>query len=199
MELFILALGVGGLWFLNIREQHKRIRLLAGILGQFQVENMMETVADGYLRALGEGDPQRSTQVWNMLGQAEITLCAQVQAFVETFDAIDADAARFSTLSIALPFATQLFASSSADLRALLRIHARGIETMVRNQAGHGQKDKAYMLTAELLLLQHSCQWFCRSKTAASARMMARHRTPHAQLLASVSPQTRKEYTALLG
>ena len=51
MELFILALAIGGLWFFNIREQHQRIRLLAGILGQFQVEKMMETVADGYLRA----------------------------------------------------------------------------------------------------------------------------------------------------
>jgi hypothetical protein len=55
------------------------------------------------------------------------------------------------------------------------------------------------MLTAELLLLQHSCQWYCRSKATASARMMARHRTPHAQLLASVSAQTRKAYNKLLG
>ena len=198
MELFILALGVGGLWFLNVREQHKRIRLLAGILGQFQVEKMMETVADGYLRALGESDADRSLQVWNMLGQAEITLCGQIQAFTEAFDAVDATSARFSTLPIGLPFATQLFTSSSADLRALLHIHAKGVETLVRNAAGLNQKDKAFTLTAELLLLQHSCQWFCRSKATASARMMARHRTPHAQLLASVSAQTRNAYIKLL-
>lgn len=198
MELFILALALGGLWFFNIREQHRRIRLLAGILGQFQVEKMMETVADGYLRALGESNPERSRQVWNMLDQAEVTLCGQLQAFVEAFDAVDAQAARFSTLPIGLPFATQLFPSSSADLRTLLHIHAKGVEALVRNSAGLAQKDKAYMLTAELLLLQHSCQWFCRSKATASARMMARHRTPHAQLLASVSALTRKAYTALL-
>ncbi len=198
MELFILALAIGALWFLNIREQHQRIRLLANILGQFQVEKLMETVADGYLRALGEDDADRRGQVWNMLGQAELTLCAQVQAFVKAFDQVDAEAARFSTLPLALPFAKQLFASSSADLRALLHIHADGIAAVVANSAGLSQKDRAFMLTAELLLLQHSCQWFCRSKATASARMMVRHRTPHAQLLASVSAQTRKAYSRLM-
>lgn len=198
MELFILALAIGALWFLNVREQHRRIHLLAGILGQFQVEKLMETVADGYLRALGEADADRRSQVWNMLGQAETTLCSQVQSFVKDFDQVDAEAARFSTLPIALPYASQLFASSSADLRALLHVHASGIAAVVANTAGLSQKDKAYMLTAELLLLQHSCQWFCRSKATASARMMARHRTPHAQLLASVSAQTRKAYSRLL-
>lgn len=199
MELFILSLGMGGLWFFNIREQHKRIRLLAGILGQFQVEKMMETVADGYLRAMGESKPERSAQVWNMLGQAEITLCTQVQDFARAFDAVDAQSARFSTLPLGLPFAVQLFAGATADLRALLHVHARGIEALVRNPEGLSQKDKAFMLTAELLLLQHSCQWFCRSKPTASARMMARHHTPHAQLLASVSAQTRSAYNKLVG
>jgi hypothetical protein len=33
----------------------------------------------------------------------------------------------------------------------------------------------------------------------ASSRMMARHRTPHAQLLASVSAQTRNAYKKLVG
>ena len=198
MEIFILALAIGALWFLNIREQHRRIRLLAGILGQFQVEKLMETVADGYLRALGEDDADRRSQVWNMLGQAETTLCAQVQAFVKEFDQVEAEEARFSTLPIALPYAKQLFASSSADLRALLHIHADGIAAVVANNTGLSQKDKAFTLTAELLLLQHSCQWFCRSKATASARMMVRHRTPHAQLLACVSAQTRKAYSRLL-
>ena len=199
MPVFLFALAIGALWFLNIREQHRRIRVLASVLGQFQVEKLMETVADGYLRALGESDAERSSQVWNMLGQAELTLCAQVQAFVKDFDQVDAQSARFSTLPIALPYAVQLFASSSADLRALLHVHANGIAGVVDNANGLSQKDRAFMLTAELLLLQHSCQWFCRSKATASARMMARHRTPHAQLLASVSARTRNAYTQLMG
>jgi hypothetical protein len=199
MPVFVLALAIGVIWFINIREQHRRIRVLATVLGQFQVEKLMETVADGYLRALGERDAERSTQVWNMLGQAELTLDGQLQAFVQEFDKVDAVSARFSTLPLGLPFAVKLFPGSSADLRALLRIHAKGISALVRNAAELSQKDKAFTLTAELLLLQHSCQWFCRSKAMASARMMARHRTPHAQLLASVSAPTRTAYQQLLG
>jgi hypothetical protein len=198
MPVFLLALAIGAIWFLNIRDQHRRIRVLATVLGQFQVEKLMETVADGYLRALGEGDAERSSQVWNMLGQAELTLNAQLQAFVLEFDKVDAAAARFSTLPLGLPFALQIFPGSSADLRVLLHVHAKGIDALVRNEAGLAQKDKAFTLTAELLLLQHSCQWFCRSKAMASSRMMARHRTPHAQLLASVSAQTRHAYQQLL-
>jgi hypothetical protein len=199
MELFTLAMAIGVLWILNIRSQHQRIRILASVLGQFQVEKLMETVADGYLRALGEDDPNRSDQVWNMLGQAELTLNEQLQAFVQAFDKVDAQAARFSTLPVGLPFALKVFPRASADLRALLHIHARGIDTLVRNEAGLAQKDKAFTLTAELLLLQHSCQWFCRSKALASSRMLARHRTPLAQLIASVWEPTRAAYTRLLG
>lgn len=199
MPVFLFALAIGVIWFLNIREQHKRIRILATVLGQFQVEKLMETVADGYLRALGESDTERSSQVWNMLGQAEITLNEQLQAFVQEFDKVDAMAARFSTLPLGVPFALKLFPGYSADLRSLLHLHTKGIDALVRNEEGLSQKDKAFTLTAELLLLQHSCQWFCRSKAMASSRMMARHRTPHAQLLASVSAQTRNAYKQLLG
>jgi len=199
MPVFLCALAIGALWFLNIREQHRRIRVLASVLGQFQVEKLMETVADGYLRALGENDAERSTQVWNMLGQAELTLNGQLQDFVREFEKVDALSARFSTLPLGLPFALKLFPGSSADLRALLHAHAKGIDALVRNEGALSQKDKAFTLTAELLLLQHSCQWFCRSKAMASSRMMARHRTPHSQLLASVSAPTRSAYTQLLG
>jgi hypothetical protein len=199
MAFFTLALAIGVIWFLNIREQHKRIRTLASVLGQFQVEKLMETVADGYLRALGENDPERSSQVWNMLGQAEITLNEQLQAFVQAFDKVDGATTRFSTLPVGLPFALKLFPGSSADLHDLLHIHAKGIDALVRNEAGLAQKDKAFTLTAELLLLQHSCQWFCRSKALASSRMMARHRTPLAQLVASVSAPTRTAYKQVLG
>eukprot|EP01034_Spumella_vulgaris_P022947 gene22951-29132_t len=54
------------------------------------------------------------------------------------------------------------------------------------------------MMTAELFLMQHTCHWYCKSKTIASARMMARHQTPHAQLVDSVSDTTRRAYLALI-
>jgi hypothetical protein len=67
-----------------------------------------------------------------------------------------------------------------------------------KNSLGQSQKNKAFMLTAELFLMQHTCHWYCRSKTVASARMFARHKTTYAQLLESVSPETRKAYNALI-
>ena len=98
-----------------------------------------------------------------------------------------------------LPFALRLFPGASFDMREALAIHARGIARAARNEAALAPRDKAYVMTAELLLMQHSCHWFCKSKTVASARMLARHQTPHAQLLASVSPETRRSYLALTG
>jgi len=199
MELFLLTLFFGGIWFFNRREQLLRIHLLASILGQFQVEKLMETVADGYLRALGEKDPERAQQVWNMLDQAEVNLSGQIHAFVDAVAELDAAQTRFSTLPLALPYAVQLFPSATADLRSVLRIHCDGVEHMVRNVSGLSQRDKAFMLTAELLLLQHTCHWFCRSKAIAGARMMAKHQTPHKQLVASVSAATREAYLKALG
>ena len=38
----------------------------------------------------------------------------------------------------------------------------------------------------------------CKSKTVASARMLARHQTPHEQLVASVSAETRNAYLTLI-
>lgn len=197
MKLLLLLLALGGVWYSNNRDQLQRVRLLASVLGRFQVEKLMETVIDGYLRALGESVPERSTQVWNMLAQAEATLCGQIETFAMAFAKVGATQARWSILPIAIPFAAKLFPSATADFRDMLRIHADGIASVVYNQARLAQKDRAYMLTAELLLLQHSCNWFCRSKALANARTMSRHHTPHAQVLASVSALTRNAYMLL--
>jgi hypothetical protein len=59
-------------------------------------------------------------------------------------------------------------------------------------------KTKAFAFMAELMLMQHTCHWFCKSKTVASARLLARHRTSHADTLNAVSPETRQAYLALI-
>jgi hypothetical protein len=56
----------------------------------------------------------------------------------------------------------------------------------------------AFTMSAELFLMQHTCHWFCKSKTVASARMLALHKTTYAQLVASVAPGTRDAYRALI-
>lgn len=200
MELWLLAslFAVGG-WVLKSREQQRRIALLGRHLGEYRLEKLMETLTQGYLRALGETDPERSAPIWQLLAASEQALVAQFSRFAAGFAKVDASQARVNKLPWALPLADRLFPQASFDVREAFRLHADGIAQAVANPAGRDPKDKAFMLTAELLLMQHTCHWFCRSKATASARMVLRHQTPHAQLIASVSPDTRAAYLALTG
>jgi hypothetical protein len=195
--LFLLSLLGIGFFILNKRDQGTRIALLGSYLSKYQIEKLMETVVDGYMRALGEASAERQAQVWGMLSSAEITLYEQFNAFANDFAKVPQDVSRVSALGVALPYATKVFPGATFDMRQALLIHAQGIEAIAKNTE-ISQKDKAFIMTAELFLMQHTCHWFCRSKTIASARMMARHKTPHAQLLASVSSATRQAYTALI-
>ena len=199
MELFtLLTLLALGAYILKSRDQKKRIALLGSYLGKYQIEKLMESLTDGYLRALGEADLERRAQIWNMLDAAEVTLCEQFNRFVAEFSSVDAAEVRVSKLALAVPYADQLFPAATFDLQEALRIHARGISQVAHNSQGRTQKDKAFTLSAELFLMQHTCHWFCRSKSVASARMLARHKTSYAQLVAAVSPETRKAYNALV-
>ncbi|MBE2262901.1 MAG: hypothetical protein IAE92_09165 [Burkholderiaceae bacterium] len=200
MEILVLAtLLMAGFYLLKAREQSQRIALLGQHLGQHQIEKLMENLTSGYLRALGEEDPERRTQIWSLLPTAEAELCTQFQRFATGFAAVDPALTRVSTLPIAVPGATRLFPAATFDLRKALAIHGHGIAQVAANAAGRSQKDKAFMLTAELFLMQHTCHWYCRSRAVASARLLARHKTSWAQVLAAVSPETRAAYRALTG
>jgi hypothetical protein len=201
MELFflLLMLSAFGTYTLKAREQARRIKLLASHLGKHQLEKLMESLTEGYLRALGEKDPERQQQVWRFLAQSESELCAQFRRFVADFSKVDAAQTRVSKLALFIPFADRLLAGASFDLRQALAIHAQGICQAVENSRGLSLKAKAFTLSAELYLMQHSCHWFCRSKTVASARLLARHKTSYEQVLASVAPETRAAYGALVG
>ena len=200
MELLIpLLLLVGGVQYLKTREQRQRIALLGSYLGRFQIEKLMENLTEGYLRALGEDDPERRAQIWSMLGTAETELSEQFKRFVTEFSQVWGDRALVSTLPVAVPHATKLFPKASFDLRQALAIHAQGIAAAAENRQNLSLRDKAYTMSAELFLMQHTCHWFCRSKAVASARMLARHKTDYARLIASVAPQTRQAYRDLIG
>ena len=192
----LLALGVH---VLKSREQAQRIALLSSYLGKFQIEKLMQDVLDGYQRALGEADDERQTQVWHYLEPLEQTLCDQFNRFVLEFAKVDERQARGSRLALALPFVAQVFPAATFDMRKLLSVHGRGITQAASNDLAQSPKRKAFTLMAELLLMQHSCHWFCRSKTVASARMLARHQTAYVQLLASVATDTRRAYGAVMG
>lgn len=200
MDIFVLAMLIAiGAYLLKASAERRRIALLGSYLGKYQIEKLMESLTEGYMRALAEDDPQRREQIWNLLGSTEMKLCDQFSRFVVEFAGVDALAARVSKLALPIPHADKLFPKATFDLRQLLSIHAHGISHAVENTAHRTPKGKAFVLSAELLLMQHSCHWFCKSKSVASARMRVRHKTSYEQVLDSVAPETRQAYGALVG
>jgi len=199
MDILFLALALFvGLQFFKRREQAQRVALLGRHLAPYQIEQQMERLLDGYLRWLGEDDPVRRDQIRGMLDGVEQSLVGQFERFAADVQAMPAPLAQVSKLPLWLPFAQPLLPGRLLfDVRRAFAIHARGIADVVRNDAGRAPKDQAFMLSAELLLMQHTCHWYCRGLAVASARLLARHRTPHAQVLASVSPGTREACVAL--
>jgi len=196
---FLVALGATGVYLLNGQQQRQRIALLSEHLAPYQIERLMQTLTQGYLRAMGEAGAERRQQVLDVLAPTEAQLCEQFGRFVASFARVDGAQARVSRLPLGLPFAQQLLPGSTFDMRQALAVHARGIARALHNEDALAPRERAYVMTAELLLMQHTCHWFCKSKAVASARMLARHQTPHAQLVGSVSPQTRAAYLALTG
>jgi hypothetical protein len=199
MELLVVsALLAFAIQVFKSREQAQRIAFLGGFLSKFRIEKLLEDLLNGYQRALGDSDPDRQAQVWRHLEPTEQNLNEQFSRFVLAFAEVYSATARVSKLPMALPFVSLAIPAATFDLRKLLAVHGRGISQAVVNAQGLTPKRKAFNLMAELLLMQHSCHWFCRSKLVASARMLARHQTSYAQLLEAVSPETRQAYLAVV-
>jgi hypothetical protein len=99
---------------------------------------------------------------------------------------------------VSLPFVDQLSPKTTFDMRRMLEVHAQGIERAVNNQQGLAPKARAFRMMGEMFLMQHSCHWFCRSKTIASARIVAQHQTRYEQALDAASPETREAYFSVV-
>lgn len=191
--LFIL-LALPAFWIFKSRRQNERIAFLSSYLSRYSLEKHIEALTQGYLRALGEGDAARREQVWAVLQGNEEALCRQVTQLAADLEQADAGSTRMSKLPFWIPFASTL--APSFDLRETLRVHARGICQAVAADAT--ARDRAFAISAELFLLQHTCHWFCRSKWVASARMAALHKTTYQQVVAAVMPQTRAAYLSVV-
>lgn len=198
METLMLGLLVaGGLWMFKRQEEQQRIVLLSGFLRKYRIEDHMAQLTDGYLRALGESDPERSTPIWQNLVATEQALQSELQQLNDDLQDVWGERLRVSRWPVSVPMATRLFPQHSFDFKALVALHATGFSQAQQNADGLSPRDRAFRATAELLLFQHSCHWFCRSKNLASARVLARHRTAYAQVLAAVGPATRAAYLRL--
>jgi hypothetical protein len=194
----VLFLVLGG-WILRGTEQRARIALLASVLSRYRIERTMEGLTQGYQRALGEADPHRREQLWQLLRPAEEELCAQFTRFATDFGRTDGAATRVSRLPMWVPFALTLFPAASFDMREALALHARGICRAVHESGAQPARERAFTISAELFLMQHTCHWFCKSRLVASARMLSRHKTSYGQLLDAVRPDTRADYRKVVG
>jgi hypothetical protein len=200
MDIFILSMVLAFAGYsLKSRSERRRIALLGGHLADYQIEKLMQTLTEGYARALGETDAARRESIWQLLSGTEDKLCAQARQLAEGFAKVDADPARVNRLPWPLSEAASLIPGSGFDLREALNIHAAGLARAAHADASVSPRARAFALSAEMLLLQHTCHWFCKSRAVASARMMVRHQTSYALLLQSVSPETRRTYGALSG
>jgi hypothetical protein len=84
-------------------------------------------------------------------------------------------------------------------MRALVQLHAQALSRAAQPAGGTPASAKAYTLLAEILLMQHSCHWYCKSQAVACARLLARHQTSYRKVLDSVDPTTRAHYADLTG
>ncbi len=207
MDLFFVAMVAGVIaWTFKARAERERIALLASHLQQFEIEKLMETLSEGYQRALGEEDAQRRQAIWSLLESSERKVASQVGQLAQRFAQVDDAHSRVlrpdwptSALLRALgrvwPAALE---RASFDMRRLLALHAQGLGRAADDR-GPAPAARAFTLLAELMLLQHSCHWFCKSRSVASARLLLRHQTAYDKVLASVAPQTRRDYAELTG
>lgn len=196
-----IIVGSIAVYVLKNVEHRRRVRLLGAHLAPTQVEKLMGGLIEGYMRALDEKDPQRRQQVWAILDNSEKTLADQLQRLSDTFSQEPAQETRVSTLPLALPFFDRLMPAHTFDMREALKMHAKAVRNACAPQEVDlaTRKRMAFTMTAELLLLQHTCHWFCKSRTIASMRLMARQKTSYEQVLQSVSKSTLAAYERMVG
>lgn len=195
MDFFLILLAVIATWrLLCLRYQRTHIALLGRHLASLQLERHMETLTQGYTRAIHEKDEARQLQVLDTFAQTERAVALQIQALADSMQQESEQATRMGVLSFCVPYIEQFLPASTRDFRRLLHIHAAGLRHVVDNLDHWGPKDRAYHLSAELYLLQHSCHWFCKSRAVADARLMVRHKVQRQQALDAVSAVTRSAY-----
>lgn len=198
MDLFILLMPLLGVAFVfKMREERRRVMLLATHLQKSSIERLMERITNGYTRALEAPSPVERDVIWTDLRGDELQLAEQYEQLAASVAREPKEAVRM--LRIALPWIDRVLPQTTFDLTQAFRIHAVGLQRVAANENNMAPGDRAYQLLAEMLLMQHTCHWFCRSKTIASARLVARHHTAYEQVVQTVSPETRKAYLTLVG
>lgn len=199
MNLALTLLMVFAGWqVLRLRYQRAHITLLGQHLAGLQLERHMETLTQGYTRAIHEDTETRQLQILESFAQTEQTVAAQLRSLADVMQKESKEATSIGFLSVCIPYIERFLPAMTRDFRKLLHIHAAGLRHVVDNEEHLDAKSRAFHLSAELYLFQHSCHWFCKSRTVADARLMLRHQVEHQKVLDSVSAPTRSAYVRWL-
>ncbi|RTZ45831.1 hypothetical protein EKL30_05495 [Candidimonas sp. SYP-B2681] len=200
MDIVLSVFVVAVIWrILCVQYQRGRIALLGSHLSGLQLERHMETLTQGYTRAISADTESRQLQVLETFAQTEHAVAAQVRTLADSMQKEGEQAAGMGVLRACVPHIERFRPALTRDLRRLLQIHADGLRHVVDNEKNLEPKDRAFCLLAELYLFQHSCHWYCKSRGVADARLMLRHKVDYQKVLDSVSDVTRPAYLKWLG
>ena len=156
MDLFIAALVLGVMgWSIKSRTERERVQRLALHLQPYDIEKLMQTLSEGYVRALGESDAQRRLAIWHLLVPAERKLAEQFQRLAHDFGQLPPEQARI--IALPLPWLAdfparlwpQLLARHSVDMRELLRQHLQPVHLF--DDARMGPRETRQRLVAETI------------------------------------------------
>ena len=179
------------------REDRRRVAWLSAQLRPYPIERLMERLATAYLRILADDDAERRQQAWRSMAADETALADALSRWARAMADVSPPLARIRRYP--LPMLDKLWPWAAIDLRKLVAVHAHGLREAVDNRSALGPAARARNVLAELYLLQHTCHWFCRSRSVASARLVARHQIRHADVLSALSLESRRAYLALVG
>lgn len=195
MDAVILLLVVAVVWrILCVRYQKKHIALLGKHLASFHLEKHLETLTQGYVRAISSDTESRQLQILDSFAQTEHAVASQIQSLSHNIQQENAINTSMGILSFCVPYIELIAPSLCRDFRQLLQIHAQGIQFVVDNSPNWSPKERAFHLSAEIYLFQNSCHWFCKSRTIANARLQVQHKVSFQKTVESVSDKTRAAY-----
>src|SRR5690606_7943005 len=130
--------------------------LLSQHLSGLKLEQYMETLTEGYTRAIRESDESRQLQVLDTFTQTETAMAAQLRTLAANLLKEEPGPYGMGMLRFCVPYVERFIPGLTRDFRKLVRIHASGLRSVVDNDAGWDPKTRAYHLSAELFLFQHS-------------------------------------------
>lgn len=195
MDIVLSVLLVAVAWrILCVQYQRRHIALLGSHLSGLQLERHMETLTQGYIRAISADTESRQLQVLETFAQTEHAVAAQMRTLAASMQKESEQDSGVSVLRACVPYMERFLPALTRDFRWLLQIHAEGLRLVVDNDKNLEPKDRAFCLSAELYLFQHSCHWYCKSRGVADARLLLRHKVDYQKVLDSVSDVTRSAY-----